>query len=82
MSVRVSMSRAPSACSGLMYSGVPINHPGLGEYRLFGELLFGSLGQTEVDDLRYRRPIALHHQDVGRLQVAVNDAFLVRVLRR
>ena len=46
--------RSTSACSGLMYSGVPIIWPMLGEERLLGQPLLGRLGDAEVDDLGHR----------------------------
>ena len=81
MSLRVSMSSPLiSACSGLMYSGVPIICAKRGEQRLVGQLLAGRLGDAEVDDLRHRRAVVQRHQDVRRLEVAVDDALLVGVL--
>ena len=38
------------------------------------------LGETEIDDVRGGNTIDLIYQEVGRLQVAVDDRFLVRVL--
>ena len=47
-----------------------------------GEPLRGGLGDAEINHLRHR-PIVLHaYEHVGRLQVTVNDALLVRVLHR
>ena len=52
MSLRVSTSTADSsACSGLMYKGVPIELGEAGEERLVGQALAGRLGDAEVDDL-------------------------------
>ena len=44
-----------SACSGLMYSGVPIDLGEAGEQRLLGQRLAGRLGDAEVDHLGHRR---------------------------
>ena len=38
------------------------------------------LGQSEVDDARHRLAIHLNHQNVCRLQIAMDDGLLVRVL--
>ena len=38
------------------------------------------LGDAKVDDLRHRFSLVGHHQDVGGLQVPVNDPFLVGVM--
>src|SRR5215470_20445852 len=38
------------------------------------------LGQAEVDDARRRLAIELDYQNVGRLQVAMHDGFLMCVL--
>ena len=38
------------------------------------------LGDAEVDDLRVGPALVLGDDDVGRLEVAVDDALLVRVL--
>ena len=84
MSLRVSTSRlVSSACSGLMYSGVPINWPKLGEAASCSVSRWRDrLGDAEVDHLRHR-PAVLHgDQDVRRLDVAVDDALLVGVLDR
>ena len=43
---------------------------------------FGRLGDAEVDDLGHRLAVVQRDQDVGRLDVAVDDAFLVGVLHR
>jgi hypothetical protein len=40
------------------------------------------LGDPEVDDLAVRLPVDLGHEHVRRLEVAVDDALLVRVLHR
>ena len=54
--------------------------PQLGEDRPLGQLTVERLGHTEVDDLRHRQSVLLGHQHVGRLEVAVQDRLLVRVL--
>ena len=54
----------------------------LGEQRLVGELLAGRLGDAEVDHLRHRPAVVQRDQHVRRLEVAVDDPFLVRVLDR
>ena len=83
MSERVSMSRLfSSACSGDMYSSVPIKLPDLGVDALLGQPRAGRLGHAEVDHLRHRPAVVQADQDVGRLQVAVDDALLVGVLHR
>ena len=57
MSVRVSMSSPDiSACSGLMYAGVPIACPNAVNERLLRQPLPGGLRDAEVDDLRHGRP--------------------------
>ncbi len=48
--------------------------------RLFGQLLPQRLGHAEVDHLHHRRGVMHHDQHIGRLDVAVNDSLLVRVL--
>jgi len=45
-----------------------------------GQLLCSGLGYAEVDDLRRGLAVADRDQHVRRLQIAVNDTFLVRVL--
>jgi hypothetical protein len=47
---------------------------------VFGQRLFGGLGDAKVDDFRLRLPIDVGDQDVGRLEVTVDDAATVRVL--
>src|SRR6516162_875525 len=42
----------------------------------------GRLGHAEVDDLGHRLAVVQANQDVGGLEVAVDDALLVRVLHR
>ena len=83
MSLRVSTSIAEiSACSGLMYSSVPMIAPMLREKRLLGQPLVDRLGDAEVDDLGHRLAVVHVDQHVRGLDVAVDDAFLVRVLDR
>ena len=52
----------------------------LGEERLLGQPLLGRLGDAEVDDLGHRLAVVQRDQDVGRLEVAVDDPLLVGVL--
>jgi hypothetical protein len=52
----------------------------LGEERALGETLGRRLGDAEVDDLRHRPVVPHGHQDVARLDVAVDDGLLVGVL--
>ena len=54
----------------------------LGEHRLLGELLAGRLGHAEVDHLGHGPAVVACDQHVRRFEIAVNDAFLVRVLHR
>ena len=64
-------SGSPAACSGDMYSGVPAMRP-----RLRQAGVVGGAGQAEVGELD-----ALHavlQQDVGRLDVAVDQPLRVR----
>ena len=42
----------------------------------------GRLGDAEVDHLRHRHAVVQRDQDVRRLDVAVDDPLLVRVLDR
>ena len=81
--MRVSMSRPViSACSGLMYTGVPTRTPSSVKTAVVGQAVPGRLGDAEVDDLRHRLAVVDRDEDVRRLEVAVNDAFLVGVLHR
>ena len=50
------------------------------EERLLGEPLLDGLGDAEVDDLGHGHAVVQRDQDVGRLDVAVDDALLVGVL--
>ena len=43
-------------------------------------LAAGGLGDAKINDLGHRHAIMVGHQDVGWLDVAMNDAFLVGVL--
>jgi hypothetical protein len=45
-----------------------------------GELTAQGLGDAEVDDLHHRLVFLYRYQDVGRLQVPVDDALLMGVL--
>ena len=83
MSLRVSMSSWLNlACSGLMYSSVPMHLAELGEHRPFGELLGRGFGHAEVDHFRHRLVVVLGDQHVRGLDVAMDDAFLMGVLHR
>jgi hypothetical protein len=53
-----------------------------GQSPVVRELLLGCLGDAEVDDLGYRHAIVQSDEDVRRLDIAVNDALLMRVLDR
>ena len=87
MSVRLSTVR-PRACSGLMYGAVPSSTPScvpptviVGECAICGPLPVPPIGpgETEVEHLHAPRGRDL---DVGRLEVAVHDAALVRRFER
>ncbi len=57
------------------------HHPShFGEHRDLGKPLPYGLGQPEVDDLGYGLFIHLFDQDIGWLQVAVDDGLLMGVL--
>ena len=58
------------------------DRPEAGDQRLVGQLLPGRLGHAKVDNLRHRLAVIEGDQHVGRLQVAVDDALLMRVLHR
>ena len=49
------------------------------EEGLVGEALLGGLGDSEVDDLGHGAVAVQGHEDVGGLEIAVNDALLVGV---
>src|SRR4051812_3759065 len=53
-----------------------------GEQRPLGERPAGRLGHAEVDDFGYGRVVDDRYQDIGGLQIAVNDPLLVGVLHR
>ena len=83
MSLRVSTpSGLSSACSGLMYKGVPIICVKAVCSDMFGKLLVHRFGNSEIDDLGRGLAVFDRHQHVGRLQVAVNDSFLMGMLHR
>ena len=65
-----------------MYSSVPTTCADFGEQRLLGELLAGGLGHAEVDHLGHRFAVVQCDQNVGRLQIAVDDPFLMGMLHR
>ena len=70
------------ACSGDMYSGVPTTAPNPVTSVLSVSGCPARLGHAEVDHLRHRPAVVQGDQDVGRLEVAVDDALLVGVLDR
>jgi hypothetical protein len=81
MSLRVSKSRPLiSACSGLMYAGVPMNWRNSVKSVLSVRRPWHRLRDAEVDDLGHRLAIVKRDQHVRGLDVAVQDALLVRVL--
>ena len=53
-----------------------------GEERLLRQLLPQRLGHAEINHLGHRLAVMQRHQHVARLDVAVNDALLMRVLHR
>jgi hypothetical protein len=53
-----------------------------GEEGVLGQLLPRRFGDAEVDHFGHRLAIVQRHQNIGRLDVAVDDAFLMRVLNR
>ncbi len=63
-----------------MYSSVPTICPRSGEHRLLGQTTAGGLGHTEINDLGYRAAVVQRDQDVTGLDVAVDNALLMRVL--
>ena len=54
----------------------------LGEEGRVREPTLRGLGHAEINDLRHRLTVVDRHEDVRWLEVAVNNAFLVRVLHR
>ena len=83
MSLRVSISTL--AHLGLLGTHVGRRADELlerGEERLVGQASRRRLGDAEVDHLRASRRVAVvdGHEDVRRLDVAVNDSLLMRVL--
>ena len=71
-----------SACSGAMYSKVPTICPTSVNMVRSVSFLPGGLGNAKVDHLWNRLAIVQAHDHVRRLQVAVNDPLLVRMLHR
>ena len=61
-------------------SGRPHKMSQLREQGLSGILRRGRLRQSEVDDPRHRFAVHFHHQNVCRLQIAMDDGLLMRVL--
>ena len=68
------------ACSGDMYSSVPTTAPNCVDSDSSGQLAADGLGHAEVDDLGHRLAVDDGHQDVRRLEVAMDDALLMGVL--
>jgi hypothetical protein len=83
MSVRVSIIQA--AQPGLLRTHVSGRADELferGEKRLIREpLVGGGFRNAKVNHLGHRHAVVIRDQDVGRLDVAVDDAFLMRVLK-
>ena len=80
-SVRVSTSSPDDlACSGLDVFRGSDDRPQPGENGIGGQLLAQRFGDSEIDDLWRRPAIDFGNQNIGRLQVAVEDGFLVGVL--
>src|SRR5262249_26094215 len=52
----------------------------LGEHRFFGQLLANGFSYAEIDDLGNGAIVKLGHEDIAGLEVAVDDAVLMRVL--
>ena len=61
-------AKSGSACSGLMYPGVPTNCPICVKMLSPASLRRGRLGQPEVDDPRHWFAVHFDHQNVGRFQ--------------
>ena len=68
--LRAHVSRGPDELLELGVNGLP------------RQLLLRCLGNTEVNDLRYRQPIMKRRQDVRGLDVPVDNPLLMRVLNR
>ena len=58
----------------------PQNRSRLREQGFGGQRLRNGLGYAEVDDTRHRLAVHFAHQNVGWLQIAMDDGFLVRML--
>ena len=65
-----------------MYSGVPTIAPNWVNERPLGQPLVDGLGDAEVDHLGHRLAVDERHQHVRRLDVAMDNPLLVRVLDR
>ena len=63
-----------------MYSGRPYEAAQGCVERVLGERLTHRLCNAEIDDLRGRLIVLQRDEDVRRLEIAVDDAFLMRVL--
>ena len=83
MSLRVSMSaRVERGLLGAHVLQRADELAVLRERRPLGQRLPGRLGHAEVDDLGDRLVVVAGHQHVRRLQIAMDDPLLVRVLHR
>ena len=81
MSLRVSMSSPLiSACSGTHVSRRANELVQLRVNRLVRQPAFRRLGDAEINHLRHRHAVVQRDEDVRRLDVAMNDPLLVRVL--
>ena len=81
MSLRVSMSSwLNSACSGLMYSSVPIIWPNSVNIVRSVSFCAVALATPKSITLGTGSAVVLGHQDVRRLEVAVDDALLMGML--
>jgi hypothetical protein len=65
----------PSTCSGAMYEGLPTTPP---SPVMVGSVALAGRAPAEIGDHGARAAGSLDQHDVGRLEVAVDDALLVR----
>ena len=79
MSLRDVRSRSPLACSGLMYCGVPTERPVCVSVAPPASVAAEGARDAEVGE---QRVAALREQQILRLDVAMHDALLVRVVER
>ena len=80
MSARIKVQPARLRLFGADVGGRPDKLRKLREDRLLGQLLLHGLGDAKVNHLRDGHAIMERDQDVRRLDVAVNNALLMRVL--